>query len=356
MTARMYYDNDADPSALAGQTVAIIGYGSQGHAHALNLHESGVDVVVGLAPGSKSRPLAEEAGLRVADVADAVKAADVGDDPRPGHRPEGRLRRGDRAEPPARPAADVRPRLQHPLRADRPAGRHRRRDGRAEGPGPPPPQRLPGRRRRAGAVRRPPRRVRHGAPRAVLAYARALGCTRAGVLETTFAEETETDLFGEQSVLCGGTAALVKMSFETLVEAGYQPELAYFETMHELKLIVDLLYRGGLNFMRFSVSDTAEYGDYVSGPRIIDERVRETMRQVLERDPGRLVREPLDRGERVRPRRSSSGSGPQDRDHQIEQVGAELRGQMAFLNPVVVRAGQAQAAARRPRGGAGAKS
>jgi ketol-acid reductoisomerase len=178
----------------------------------------------------------------------------------------------------------------------------------------------------------------------VLAYARALGCTRAGVLETTFAEETETDLFGEQSVLCGGTAALVKMAFETLVEAGYQPELAYFETMHELKLIVDLMYRGGLNFMRFSVSDTAEYGDYVSGPRIIDDHVRSTMRQVLtdiqdgsfanrwiaESDGGRAEFERLRQA---------------DRDHQIEQVGAALRAQMQFLNPVTVSAGQAQATA-----------
>jgi ketol-acid reductoisomerase len=180
----------------------------------------------------------------------------------------------------------------------------------------------------------------------VLAYARALGCTRAGVLETTFAEETETDLFGEQSVLCGGTASLVKMAFETLVEAGYQPELAYFETMHELKLIVDLLYRGGLNFMRFSVSDTAEYGDYVSGPRIIDEHVRETMRAVLSdiRDGSfadRWVAE-YDAGGKEFARLRA-----QDREHQIEQVGAALRAQMPFLNPVVVEAGQAQAAAGR---------
>ena len=272
----MYYDNDADPAALAGQTVAIIGYGSQGHAHALNLHEF----------GRRRRRRARSRGRRAGRSPrrpgcgsptwpTPSKAADVDHDPRPRHRPEGGLRRRDRAEPPARPAADVRPRLQHPLRADRPAGRRRRRDGRAEGPRPPPPQRLPGRRRRARRCS-PSIATRAARPaRATLAYARALGSTRAGVLETTFAEETETDLFGEQSVLCGGTAALVKMAFETLVEAGYQPELAYFETMHELKLIVDLLYRGGLNFMRFSVSDTAEYGDYVSGPRIIDERVRD---------------------------------------------------------------------------------
>jgi len=184
-----------------------------------------------------------------------------------------------------------------------------------------------------------------------LAYARALGNTRAGVLETTFAEETETDLFGEQSVLCGGTSALVKMAFETLVEAGYQPELAYFETMHELKLIVDLLYRGGLNFMRFSVSDTAEYGDYVSGPRIIDEHVRTTMRQVLtEIQDGTFAKAWI--AESDGGRHEFERLRAQDRDHQIEKVGAELRSQMAFLNPVVVRAGEAQAAAS----GSGSKS
>ncbi|MFI5227249.1 MAG: ketol-acid reductoisomerase [Candidatus Limnocylindrales bacterium] len=343
MTARMYYDNDADPSALAGQTVAIIGYGSQGHAHALNLHESGVDVIVGLAPGSKSRPLAEEAGLRVADVADAVKAADVimilvpdtgqkavydaeiGPNLRTGQLvmfAHGFNIHFGRIDPPGN--VDV------GMVAPKGPG-HLLRSVYQAGGGVP----------ALFAVHRDA----SGTARArTLAYARALGCTRAGVLETTFAEETETDLFGEQSVLCGGTAALVKMAFETLVEAGYQPELAYFETLHELKLIVDLLYRGGLNFMRFSVSDTAEYGDYVSGPRIIDEHVRETMRAVLsdiqdgsfaarwiaESDGGRVEFERL---------RAA------DRDHQIEQVGAELRSQMAFLDPVVVVAGQAQAAA-----------
>ncbi len=165
-----------------------------------------------------------------------------------------------------------------------------------------------------------------------LAYARALGCTRAGVLETTFAEETETDLFGEQSVLCGGTASLVKMAFETLVEAGYQPELAYFETMHELKLIVDLLYRGGLNFMRFSVSDTAEFGDYVSGPRIIDDHVRQTMRKVLaEIQDGTfaarwIAENESGKAEFLRMRQA-------DQDHQIEQVGAELRSPDALAQP-----------------------
>jgi ketol-acid reductoisomerase len=344
----MYYDNDADPSALSRQTVAIIGYGSQGHAHALNLHESGVDVIVGLAPGSKSRPLAEEAGLRVADVADAVKAADaimilVPDT-------------GQKAVYDADIAPNLRPgqlvMFAHGFNIH---------FGRIDPPGdvdvgmvaPKGPGHLLRSVYQAGggvpalfAVHRDA----SGTARArTLAYARALGSTRAGVLETTFAEETETDLFGEQSVLCGGTASLVKMAFETLVEAGYQPELAYFETMHELKLIVDLLYRGGLNFMRFSVSDTAEYGDYVSGPRIIDERVRETMRAVLgDIQDGSFAARWI--AENESGRHEFERMRAADRDHQIEQVGAELRSQMAFLNPVVVRAGEAQAAA-----GAGAK-
>src|SRR2546422_1715784 len=278
MTARMYYDNDADPAALSGQTVAVIGYGSQGHAHALNLHESGVNVVVGLAPSSKSRPLAADAGLRVSDVADAVRKADVvmilvpdtaqkavydaeiGPNLRPGQLlmfARGFNIHFGRIDPPA--DIDV------GMVAPKGPG-HLLRSVYLAGGGVP----------ALFAVHRDAT----GTARArTLAYARALGNTRAGILETTFAEETETDLFGEQSVLCGGTSALVKMAFETLVEAGYQPELAYFETLHELKLIVDLMYRGGLNFMRFSVSDTAEYGDYVSGPRIINENVRATMRQ-----------------------------------------------------------------------------
>jgi ketol-acid reductoisomerase len=182
-----------------------------------------------------------------------------------------------------------------------------------------------------------------------LAYARAIGSTRAGVLETTFAEETETDLFGEQSVLCGGTAALVKMAFETLVEAGYQPELAYFETMHELKLIVDLMYRGGLNFMRFSVSDTAEYGDYVSGPRIIDDHVRTEMQGVLKDiQDGSFADRWI--AENESGRHEFERLRAADRDHLIERVGAQLRGQMPFLDPVVVEAGQAQAAATTPGG------
>ena len=351
MTAKMYYDNDADPTALADQTVAIIGYGSQGHAHALNLHESGVDVVVGLAPGSKSRALAQEAGLRVTDVAEAVKSADV--------------------------VMILVPDTGQKAVYDAEIGPHLRRGqllmfahgfnihfGRIDPPGdvdvgmvaPKGPGHLLRSVYQAGggvpalfAIHRDA----SGTARArVLAYARALGCTRAGVLETTFAEETETDLFGEQSVLCGGTASLVKMAFETLVEAGYQPELAYFETMHELKLIVDLLYRGGLNFMRFSVSDTAEYGDYVSGPRIIDDRVRQTMRDVLrEIRDGSFARRWIEENDSGR--HEFERLRAQDRDHQIEQVGAALRGQMAFLNPVTVVAGQAQSSAGQTPAAAG---
>ena len=343
MTAKMYYDNDADPSALAGQTVAIIGYGSQGHAHALNLHESGVEVIVGLQPSSKSRSVAEEAGLRVADVADAVKAADVimilvpdtGQKAVYDTEIAPNLRSGQllmfahgfnihfgRIDPPG--TVDV------GMVAPKGPG-HLLRSVYQAGGGVP----------ALFAVHRDA----SGTARArTLAYARALGCTRAGVLETTFAEETETDLFGEQSVLCGGTAALVKMAFETLVEAGYQPELAYFETMHELKLIVDLMYRGGLNFMRFSVSDTAEYGDYVSGPRIIDEHVRTTMRAVLKDiQDGTFARNWI--AESDGGRHEFERLREADRDHQIEQVGAALRSQMAFLNPVTVVAGQAQATA-----------
>jgi ketol-acid reductoisomerase len=347
MTAKMYYDNDADPAALAGQTVAIIGYGSQGHAHALNLHESGVDVVVGLAPTSQSRTMAEDAGLRVLTVAEAAKAADaimllVPDTAQKGvydtdiapHLRPGQLLlfahgfniHFQRIDPPA--DIDV------GMVAPKGPG-HLVRSVYKAGGGVP----------ALFAVHRDP----SGTARArVLAYARALGTTRAGVLETTFAEETETDLFGEQSVLCGGTAALVKMAFETLVEAGYQPELAYFETMHELKLIVDLMYRGGLNFMRFSVSDTAEYGDYVSGPRIIDGHVRSTMKQVLaEIQDGTFARRWIAENESGRAEFERLRQA--DQEHLIERVGEELRSQMAFLDPVVVRAGQAQASASEPR-------
>lgn len=347
MTARMYYDNDVDPAALAGQTVAVIGYGSQGHAHALNLHDSGVAVIVGLAAGSKSRPLAEEAGLEVRTVAEAVGAADVvmilvpdtaqkavyDAEIEPHLRPGQLLMfahgfniRFGRIKPPA--MVDV------GMVAPKGPG-HLLRSVYQAGGGVP----------ALFAVEQDA----SGTARArVLAYARALGATRAGVLETTFKEETETDLFGEQALLCGGVSALIKAAFETLVEAGYQPELAYFETMHELKLIVDLMYRGGLNFMRFSVSDTAEYGDYVSGPRVA-EGVKTAMKDVLAdiqsgAFANRWIAEQESGGSQFARLRA------RDRDHQIERVGAELRAQMPFLNPVVVHAGEAQAAAERSGG------
>ena len=343
MTARMYYDNDADPAALEGQTVAIIGYGSQGHAHALNLHESGVRVIVGLAEGSKSKALAEGAGLEVRTVADAVKAADVimilvpdtsqkavydaeiEPNLRPGHLlmfAHGFNIHFGRIVPPD--FIDV------GMVAPKGPG-HLVRSVFQAGGGVP----------ALFAIHQDPTGT--GKAR-VFAYARGLGNTRAGILETTFKEETETDLFGEQALLCGGVSALVKAAFETLVEAGYQPELAYFETMHELKLIVDLMYRGGLNFMRFSVSDTAEYGDYVSGPRIV-EGAKATMRDVLaEIQNGSFATRWIRENETGR--HEFERLRAQDRDHQIEQVGAALRAQMPFLNPVVVRAGEAQAQAQ----------
>ncbi len=342
MTARMYYDADADLSALEGQTIAVLGYGSQGHAHAANLRDSGLSVIVGLAPGSKSRALAEAAGFEVKTVADAVKAADVimialpdtaqkavyDAEIEPNLKPGALLMfahgfniRFARIKPPA--GVDV------GMVAPKGPG-HLVRSVYEQGGGVP----------ALFAVEQDA----SGTARArVLAYARGNGNTRAGVLETTFKEETETDLFGEQALLCGGVSALVKAAFETLVEAGYQPELAYFETMHELKLIVDLMYRGGLNFMRFSVSDTAEYGDYVSGPRVT-EGAKAAMKDVLtDIQSGAFAAKWIAvqdaGGEDFRRLRE------QDRHHQIEQVGADLRAKMPFLKPVVVEAGQAQAVA-----------
>ena len=347
MTARMYYDNDADPKALEGQTVAIIGYGSQGHAHALNLNESGVKVIVGLAEGSKSRALAADAGLEVANVAEAVKAADVI-----------MILVPDTAQK-AVYDAEIEPNLRSGQLLMFAHGFNIH-FGRITPPdfvdvgmvAPKGPGHLVRSVYQAGggvpalfAVHQDPTGT---AKARVFAYARGLGNTKAGILETTFKEETETDLFGEQALLCGGVSALVKAAFETLVEAGYQPELAYFETMHELKLIVDLMYRGGLNFMRFSVSDTAEYGDYVSGPRIV-EGAKATMRDVLaEIQNGSFATRWIRENETGR--HEFERLRAQDRDHQIEQVGAALRAQMPFLNPVVVRAGEAQAEATTPGG------
>ena len=343
MTARMYYDVDADPTALSGQKIAIIGYGSQGHAHAQNLHDSGYDVTV-VEANPKARALAEEAGLKTADIAAAVKAADVimilvpdtiqkkvyetSIEP---NMHAGQLLmfahgfniRFDRIRPGE--GIDV------GMVAPKGPG-HLVRSVFEQGGGVP-------------ALFAVEKDATGTARARVLAYARGIGATRAGVLETTFKEETETDLFGEQVVLCGGVTSLIKNGFETLVEAGYQPELAYFEVMHELKLIVDLMYRGGMNFMRFSVSDTAEYGDYVSGPRIVDARVRDEMRKVLrEIQDGTFAAAWIAENEAGQP--NFKKMRERGRDHQIEKVGASLRAKMPFLNPVEVVDGQPQASAK----------
>jgi ketol-acid reductoisomerase len=325
----MYYDSDADPAALAGQRIAILGFGSQGHAHALNLKDSGFDVVVGLQPASKSRSAATEAGLMVLTPAEAVKLADVvmvlvpdttqadlyEKEIAPNLKDGAMLMFAhgfnihfNQIQPPA--TVDV------SMVAPKGPG-HLVRSTYASGQGVP----------CLFAVQQDAT----GTARArTLAYARGIGGTRAGVLETTFKEETETDLFGEQAVLCGGVTSLVKTGFETLVEAGYQPELAYFEVMHELKLIVDLMYQGGMNYMRYSVSDTAEFGDYVSGPRIINQQVRETMRQVLrEIQDGTFAKNWIAENANGRPNFLEFKQA--DQHHQIEEVGRELRAKMSWL-------------------------
>ncbi len=329
MTARMYYDADADPAALAGQRIAVLGYGSQGHAHALNLRDSGHDVRVGLPEHSQSRAAAAGEGLRVLTPEEACAEADVimvltpdtgqralYDSAIAGNLTPGKMLmfahgfniRYDLIDPPA--GVDV------SMVAPKGPG-HLVRSTYAAGQGVP----------CLFAVHQDAT----GQARArTLAYARGIGGTRAGVLETTFAEETETDLFGEQAVLCGGITSLVKAGFDTLTEAGYQPELAYFEVMHELKLIVDLMYQGGLSWMRYSVSDTAEYGDYVSGPKVVDQRTRETMRKLLSdiRD-GSFAQRWIEENEAGRP------NFVEYRDEEmhlpIERVGAELRSKMGWL-------------------------
>jgi ketol-acid reductoisomerase len=344
MTARMYYDADTDPSALEGQTVAIIGYGSQGHAHAQNLHDSGVKVIVGLPATSKSRAHVTEAGIEVADIEEATRRADVIMILVPDTIQKKVFK--ESIEPNMHAGQllmfahgfNIRFDLIQPgegidvgMVAPKGPG-HLVRSVFEQGGGVP----------ALFAVHKDAT----GTARArTLAYARGIGATRAGVLETTFKEETETDLFGEQVVLCGGVTSLIKNGFETLVEAGYQPELAYFEVMHELKLIVDLMYRGGMNFMRFSVSDTAEWGDYVSGPRIVDARVRAEMKKVLgEIQDGTFAAAWIAENEAGLPNFKKMREA--GRDHQVEQVGARLRAAMPFLNPVEVVDGQPQAAAK----------
>ena len=331
----MFYDGDADVSLIQAKRVAILGFGSQGHAHALNLHDSGVQVRVGLPEGSRSRAKARSAGLSVCSPAEACGWADVivvlvPDTAQPSLYPRdlepsltpGKLlmfahgfniRFGTIAPPSGVDVAMVAPK----------SPGHRVRELYIEGGGTP-------------ALLAVHQDATGHARALALSYAKAIGTTRAGVIETTFAEETETDLFGEQAVLCGGVSALVKAGFETLVDAGYQPEVAYFECLHELKLIVDLMYRGGLNYMRYSVSDTAEHGDYTGGPRIITDETRETMRRMLEEiRNGTYARSWIAENEQGRPRFTETRA--REQEHAIEQVGARLRGMMPFLDPVSVK-------------------
>ena len=335
--AKIFYDKDADLSLIQGRKVAIVGYGSQGHAHALNLRDSGVAVTVALAEGSKSRPKAEAAGLKVASVSEAAEASDVimilAPDTsqqriyaehierhlRPGKTlmfAHGFNIRFGTISPPA--SVDV------TMIAPKGPG-HRVRETFEAGGGVP-------------ALLAVHQDASGKAEAQALAYAKGIGASRAGVLVTTFAEETETDLFGEQAVLCGGTTRLVQLGFETLVEAGYQPEIAYFECLHELKLIVDLMYRGGLNYMRYSISDTAEYGDYVSGPRVVDDRTREEMKRILgEIQSGAFARAWIGENEAGRPKFDATRA--REREQRLEVVGAALRRMMPFIDPVTIKPG-----------------
>jgi ketol-acid reductoisomerase len=336
--ATIFYDKDADLSIIRKKKVGIVGYGSQGHAHALNLRDSGVEVRVGLHTGSKRAGAAREAGLTVGSVSEVAAWADVlmilapdtaqakiwKDDIAPHFV---NARPGEKAllfahgfnihyktiEPPA--SIDV------GLIAPKSPG-HRVRETYKEGGGVP----------ALVAVRTGSRPEAHAL---ALSYAAALGCARAGVLETTFAEETETDLFGEQAVLCGGVSELIKAGFETLTKAGYQPEVAYFECLHELKLIVDLMYRGGLKYMRFSVSDTAEWGDYVAGKKVIGEASRKAMQGLLDDiRSGAFARNWIAENEKGRP--EFLAARRREADQPLEEVGRKLRRMMPFLDPVEV--------------------
>ena len=327
--AKMYYENDADMSAIQDKTIGVIGYGSQGHAHSLNLKDTGLNVMVGLYEGSKSWDKAEEEGLKVGLVADVARDSDIimmllpdtsmAQVYRESVQPH--LLPGDTlmfahgfnihyktiVPPDSVDVSMVAPK----------APGHRMREVFTRGSG------VPG----LLAIHQD---VSGNARETGLAYARGVGCTRAGVLDTTFKEETETDLFGEQSVLCGGVTALIKAAYETLVEAGYQPESAYFECMHELKLIVDLLYQGGMEYMRYSVSDTAEYGDYSRGPMVVDQHVKDNMRKVLDAiQDGSFAREWITENDEGRPRFNRLRR--ENAEHPIETIGKELRGMMSFL-------------------------
>ena len=327
----IYYDQDADPAAISGRRVAVIGYGSQGHAHALNLRESGVEVKVGLRETSRRRAEAEDEGLSVGSVAEVSEwanvvmvlvpdqhAADLYSAEIAPH-----LRNGDAlmfAHGFNIHFGEIDPDGDLDVLMVAPKGPgHLVRRTYTEGSGVP-------------CLLAIHQDATGGARELGLAYAWAIGGTRAGVLSTTFEEETETDLFGEQVILCGGMAELIKASYETLVEAGYQPESAYFETLHELKLIVDLLYEGGLTWMRYSVSDTAEWGDYSTGPRIITDQTRQVMKDILDDiRSGRFARQWMAEARAGAPQLLETRT--RERNHEIEQVGARLRELMPFLTP-----------------------
>ena len=332
--AKMYYDRDADLSLIQGKNVAVIGYGSQGHAHALNLKDSGVSVKVGLPATSRSRAKAQAAGLAVDEVAAVSNWADVIMVLIPDTAAAKVYR--EAIEPnlaagkmlmfahgfnirfgTVTPRADV----DVTMIAPKSPG-HRVRELYVEGAGTP-------------ALIAVHQDATGKAKDLALSYGKGIGVTRAGVIETTFAEETETDLFGEQAVLCGGVSALIKAGFDTLVEAGYQPEVAYFECCHELKLIVDLIYQGGLNYMRYSVSDTAEHGDYTGGPRIVTAETRQEMKKMLEEiRSGQYARNWIE--ENATGRQWFESTRRAERASRIEKVGAELRSLMPFLKPVTI--------------------
>ena len=328
--AKLYYDQDADLALLKDKTVAIIGYGSQGHAHALNLKDNGISVVVGLYEGSKSKPKAEADGLTVLPVAEAAERADVIMMLVPDTKQAAIYR--EHIAPHLKPGdtlmfahgfnihfEQIKPPdfVDVSMVAPKAPG-HRVREVFTEGAGTP------------GLVA-VAQDASGNALAQALAYAKGIGCTRAGVIETTFAEETETDLFGEQVVLCGGVTALVRAGFETLVKAGYQPEIAYFECLHELKLIVDLMYQGGLSYMWYSVSDTAEHGGYTAGDRIVTDETREEMAGILaDIQDGSYARKWIEENEKGRPWFNQRRQ--QEREHLIEKVGKELRNMMPFLD------------------------
>ena len=330
MPATMYYDQDADLGLLKGKTIAIIGYGSQGHAQAQNLRDSGCTVVIGQRPGSPNHDQAVKDGFKPVSAAEAAEAGDLvnlllpdevtgeiyAKDVKPHLRPGNLLlcshgfniHFGQVVPPPGVDSALVAPKGPgHLVRSEFVKG---------------------------GGV---PCLIATGegcseqGKKLALAYAKGIGGTRGGVLQTTFAEETETDLFGEQVVLCGGVSALVKMGFETLIEAGYQPESAYFECLHELKLIVDLMYQGGLNYMRYSISNTAEYGDYTRGPRIVNEQTRVEMKRILaEIQSGQFAREWILENKAGRP--GFLATKRRERQHPVEEVGKRLRSLMTWID------------------------